>query len=157
MVPNEPLAYLLTFTCYGTWLHGDDQGSVDREHDHFGEELLPQDAEKEKADFARLKHKPTYLTSEQRQTVTEAIQEVCRHRNWILSEVNARTNHVHIVVSAKVDPKKMINDFKSYATRKLREMNLVDPDMKIWTRGGSRKYLWNEDSVKAACHYVREQ
>jgi hypothetical protein len=24
-----PLAYLTTFRCYGTWLHGDDRGSVE--------------------------------------------------------------------------------------------------------------------------------
>jgi hypothetical protein len=27
-----PLAYLITFRCYGTWLHGDSRGSVDRFH-----------------------------------------------------------------------------------------------------------------------------
>jgi hypothetical protein len=27
---NLPLAYLITFRCYGTWLHGDERGSVDR-------------------------------------------------------------------------------------------------------------------------------
>jgi hypothetical protein len=25
-----PLAYLITFRCYGTWLHGDKRGSIDR-------------------------------------------------------------------------------------------------------------------------------
>jgi hypothetical protein len=25
-----PLGYLITFRCYGTWLHGDDRGSIDR-------------------------------------------------------------------------------------------------------------------------------
>ena len=28
---NEfPLAYLITFRCYGTWVHGDERGSMDR-------------------------------------------------------------------------------------------------------------------------------
>ena len=27
-----PLAYLITFRCYGTWLHGDKRGSIDRFH-----------------------------------------------------------------------------------------------------------------------------
>ena len=26
------IAYLITFRCYGTWLHGDERGSVDRKH-----------------------------------------------------------------------------------------------------------------------------
>ena len=25
-----PLAYLISFRCYGTWLHGDERGSIDR-------------------------------------------------------------------------------------------------------------------------------
>ena len=41
---REPLAYLLTWTCYGTWLHGDDRGSVDRTHCMPGEAYLPANA-----------------------------------------------------------------------------------------------------------------
>jgi hypothetical protein len=29
---DGPLAYLITFPTYGTWLHGDERGSVDRDH-----------------------------------------------------------------------------------------------------------------------------
>jgi hypothetical protein len=33
---NEfPLAYLITFRCYGTWVHGDDRGSMDRKHNIY--------------------------------------------------------------------------------------------------------------------------
>ena len=30
-----PLAYLITFRCYGTWLHGDRRGSIDRFHNRY--------------------------------------------------------------------------------------------------------------------------
>jgi len=30
-----PLAYLITFRSYGTWLHGDERGSVDRFSQHL--------------------------------------------------------------------------------------------------------------------------
>ena len=30
-----PLAYLITFRTYGTWQHGDERGSVDREHNRY--------------------------------------------------------------------------------------------------------------------------
>ena len=30
-----PLAYFITFRSYGTWLHGDKRGSVDRLHRRF--------------------------------------------------------------------------------------------------------------------------
>ena len=37
-----PLAYLITFRTYGTWLHGDDRGAVDRRGgNEFGATLMP--------------------------------------------------------------------------------------------------------------------
>ena len=39
-----PLAYLITFRSYGTWLHGDKRGSVDRFHNHYS--YLPPDEER---------------------------------------------------------------------------------------------------------------
>jgi hypothetical protein len=32
---DTPLAYLITFRCHGTWLHGDERGSVDRFHNRY--------------------------------------------------------------------------------------------------------------------------
>jgi len=36
------LGYLITFRAYGTWLHGDSRGSVDRFHNRYGSPLIPQ-------------------------------------------------------------------------------------------------------------------
>jgi hypothetical protein len=41
-----PLAYFITFTCYGTWLHGDERGSVDDEHNTPGTPVLDPDPER---------------------------------------------------------------------------------------------------------------
>jgi hypothetical protein len=40
---DTPLAYFITFTCHGTWLHGDERGSVDRGHNAPGTPFLPPD------------------------------------------------------------------------------------------------------------------
>ncbi len=40
---HTPLAYLITFRCYGTWLHGNDKGSIDRHHNRYGAPLIPPD------------------------------------------------------------------------------------------------------------------
>jgi hypothetical protein len=42
---GTPLAYFITFTCYRTWLHGDERGSVDDEHNAPGTAVLPPDAQ----------------------------------------------------------------------------------------------------------------
>jgi len=33
---DAPLAYMITFRTYGSWLHGDERGSIDRHHNRFG-------------------------------------------------------------------------------------------------------------------------
>ena len=35
------LAYLITFRSYGTWLHGDDRGSIDRFHNRYKSPYIP--------------------------------------------------------------------------------------------------------------------
>ena len=35
-MPEEPLAYFITFHTYGSWLHGAVSGSVDDEHNRPG-------------------------------------------------------------------------------------------------------------------------
>ena len=63
-VSGGPLAYFVTVRTYGTWLHGDERGAVDREHNQFGAELVESDETKRKSEEGRLKHPPTVLTAE---------------------------------------------------------------------------------------------
>jgi alanyl-tRNA synthetase len=50
-----------------------------------------------------------------------------------------------------------MNDFKSYATRRMIEKGLVSQGANVWSRHGSTRYLWDEESVAAAGRYVMEQ
>lgn len=43
---EKPLAYFITLSCYGTWLHGDERGSVDKKHNVPGKPVLPPDPER---------------------------------------------------------------------------------------------------------------
>src|SRR4051794_166911 len=96
-----PLAYLITFRCYGTWVHGDRRGSMDRqEHNVYGTLRIPPNQKLERADTNGLRYMPVTLDALQREAVESAIGEVCEHRGFRLDAVNARTNHVHAVVAA---------------------------------------------------------
>ncbi len=117
----EPKTYFVTFTCYGTWLHGDERGSVDCEHNEWQSPSLEPDEERERREFALLKHSPVKLGPKQRTIVHRTIEEVCQHRGWRLHALNVRTNHVHVVVTANRRGKRVYNDFKSYATRRMNE------------------------------------
>ncbi|HKO62070.1 MAG TPA: transposase [Pyrinomonadaceae bacterium] len=152
---NEfPLAYLISFRCYGTWLHGDRRGSVDRKHNVYGTPKLSRDCEREGAEFTSLKHKPVRMDATWRPIVEKAIREVCDSRHYVLKALNARTNHVHSVVSAALKPEPILIAFKAYATRALRKRGLVSRNVKPWSRHGSTIYLWKEKDVAAAINYV---
>ena len=154
---STPLAYFITFTCYGTWLHGDERGSIDDKHNRYGQAIMTFDNAKLAQASINMKYDAIVLNEKQRCLVEEAIQEVCAYRHWELLKINVRTNHVHVVVIADVKPENVMSDFKRYATRRLIEANEFSAGVKLWTRHGSTRYLWNEDSVANACRYVEEQ
>lgn len=150
-----PLAYFITFSCYGTWLHGHELGSVDRHHNLPGTPYLPYDPWRLQAEQELMDQPPYYLDDERRrEIVLRSIQEVCDYRGWTLLAAHVRERHVHVVVHALQDPERVMNDFKAYASRHLNEAGLDTPKRKRWARHGSTRYLWNPDSIERAIYYV---
>jgi hypothetical protein len=92
---DVPLAHLITFRCYGTWLHGDARGSVDRLHNQYKAAYAPANENRNRHNEGILKSKPLVLDASQRSSVENAIRETCIHRRWTLHAINVRTNHVH--------------------------------------------------------------
>ena len=58
-----PLALLITFRCYGTWLHGDLRGSVDRDHNVYGTQRIGHEPPRKDFVGAITKHEPVALDS----------------------------------------------------------------------------------------------
>ena len=152
---TSPLGYLITFRCYGTWLHGEERGSVDRRrYNRYGTADMPPNRKVLEDEKTSLRDSSFILNQQQRALVTSAIREVCDHRGYKLYAVNARTNHVHSVVGAGYRPEAVMNSFKSYATRKLREAKLISDAVKPWARHGSTPYLWTDEELQRAIDYV---
>jgi REP element-mobilizing transposase RayT len=150
-----PLAYLITFRCYGTWLHGDERGSIDRFHNRYKTPYLPHSDRRRELNTGKLKSSPDTLNVEQRQSVDSAIREVCAHRSWFLHALNVRTNHVHVVVSIGADkPERALNAFKAYGTRRMRQDGNWQESHSPWADKGSKRRLWNERSLALAVDYV---
>jgi REP element-mobilizing transposase RayT len=149
-----PLAYFITFHTYGTWLPGDEEGSVDDAHNAPGTPMLPPDPRRA-AQARDLMDQPAYtLDAPRRNLVLQAIHEVCAYRGWDLLAAHVRTNHVHVVVRADLAPEKAMTDFKAYASRKLNDAGLDQPERKRWTRHGSTRYIWSPAHMAAAINYV---
>jgi REP element-mobilizing transposase RayT len=152
---SQPLAYLITFRSYGTWLHGDDRGSIDRRnYNRYGTRAMPANSRILVEEQGNLKNVAVLLNTGHRAIVETAIREVCQYRNWVLQAVNARMNHVHSVVSARRTPEDVLNSFKSYATRRLREAGALSEVVRVWARHGSTRYLWTEEQVARGVDYV---
>ncbi len=150
-----PLAYLITFRCYGTWLHGDERGSVNRFHNKYNSPYLPPNNNWLQINTKRMKAGAVTLNAKQRQAVEEAIREVCEVRQWLLRAINVRTNHVHTVVSiGEIKPERALNAFKSYATRKMKQNGCWNSEKSPWVDKGSKRCLWNERSIELAVDYV---
>jgi REP element-mobilizing transposase RayT len=146
---NEfPLAYLVSFRTYGTWLHGDARGSMSRKQNLYGTPRIAANPR------LQLRHPPVRLDAKQRPVVEQAIREVCENRGYFLRAINIRTNHVHTVVSAASKPEPILLAFQAYATRKLRNSGLLARNVKPWSRHGSTPYLWKERHVERAIDYV---
>ena len=153
---NEfPLAYLITIRTFGTWLHGDERHSVDRHGKNiYGTPDIPPNQELRERMESELRQPVIVLNQSQRKAVESAIKELCEQRKYFLQAINVRTNHAHAVVSAQAKPERIADAFKAFATKKLREENLCDKDLRIWSRGRSRRYLWKPRHVAKAIDYV---
>ncbi|MGB7201637.1 MAG: transposase [Pyrinomonadaceae bacterium] len=151
-----PLAYLITFRTYGSWLHGDKRRSVDthRGQNKFRSSTIKPNAKLEAKMARNMGQQEFTLNREMRRVVVSAIKAVCQHRGYQLLAINVRSNHVHIVVSGQMKPEAIADAFKSYATRELRSNSLIAGDLKPWARGRSRRYLWKESHVERAIAYV---
>jgi REP element-mobilizing transposase RayT len=152
---DVPLGYLITIRTYGTWLPGDERGSIDRYHNTYRGPRVDANAVLEEQHRKKLKSEPLILNGIQRTAVEDAIREVCDHRSWPLRAINVRTNHCHTVVTTgDRNPERALNAFKAYATRKLRERNLWNHAHSPWADKGSERWLWTEESIWYACDYV---
>jgi REP element-mobilizing transposase RayT len=152
---NYPLAYLITFTTYGTWLHGGKKASVNKEHNRFGEEFLLCNSGLNKKEQSILKHKQIKLNALHRHIVLRAVLEVCEFRGWLAHAVHVRSNHIHIVVSGREKPEKMMLDFKRYATRAIKKDGEKISVEKYWTQHGSTKYIWTKERLCSSIEYVK--
>lgn len=159
MANEDQLAFFLTWVTYGTWLPGDERGSVEYRHGF----QLP-NSEKEWKASIRMTEDACYLKPEQRQIVEQQIAETCSFRNWTLHIANCRTNHVHMVVSAhNIEPNLIRDQLKAWCTRRLNEHQLRTcaatsaQRTKWWADRGSIRWIWTDLSLATVVAYAGEQ
>lgn len=152
-----PLAYLITIRTYGTWLHGDERGSVDRHHNQYGAPTLPRDPQRSSMSAQLMKAKALIFAPSQRALAANAIRRECEFRGWNLLAVNVLSNHAHAVLGGtEEDSRTIVKNLKSRATANLRCAGETLQTQPVWAGGGSRKFLWTVRQVNAAIAYVNQ-
>ena len=164
-------SWLLSNTYYGTWLPGDERGSVtsvrDRrpedppsdfrfEHDLPG---TPYDDEMpglRAAALEQMKGPPVYFDLEKAEIVFAQFQETARYRGHVLRAIAIMSNHLHFVVQVEgdPDPARLLADFKAYGSRALNRRFGKPPSDTWWTTKGSKRILKDERALANAIHYV---
>jgi REP element-mobilizing transposase RayT len=145
------MRYLITFSCYGAHLRGEESGSVDRDHNVYGNPGAEQNANRVVLERDLMDQPPYLLDAVRRVAVLTALHDGCLRRGWNLWAAHVRTTHVHAVVESEDRPEMVMNALKSYASRGL---NLLETQRKRWTRHGSTRWLWRDDDVQEAVRYV---
>jgi REP element-mobilizing transposase RayT len=151
---NFPLAYFITFTCYGTRLPGDERGWVNRRDAVFGTPTAVSSPALLEISQMALRQSPYELDRVRRSIVLEAIKEVTAFRTWDLFAAHIRTNHVHVIIAAPTKPERVLTDLKARSTSRLNEHNVDPPDRNRWSKRGSTRYLWKPVNVEEAIRYV---
>jgi REP element-mobilizing transposase RayT len=98
---------------------------------------------------------PFEMNVTHRQMVEKTITDHCNLRNWSLHASNARSNHVHVVVTSPgYAPKIVRQQFQAWCTRKLK--SVVNERVNFWTERGSERYINTEDELDRVVQYVLE-
>ncbi len=144
-----PLAYFISWTTKGSWLHGDSRGWVERGKPG----IKTADPERRRRELRTMEADPVFLEPRQRTIAAETIRSHCDVRRWRLHALNVRSNHVHVVVTAAgVAPETVMEQFKAWSSRRLNE--LAGERIKWWTPHGSTRWINDERSLAAAIDYV---
>ena len=151
-----PLAYFITFTCYGARLHGNASGCVDRGHNRWGTPTLATNPRREAVERKTMCEDSFVMDAPRRDVVLRSMLEVCSHRGWRPWTVHVRSTHVHVVVEAQTGPERVMNDFKAYASRRLDELGLDVARRRRWARHGSTLYIWSVSDLEKRIRYTIE-
>lgn len=148
---HDAITYFITWTTYGAWLPGDGRGWRKWKSGEQQPRPLLEAWCRE-----RMKESPVLLNPSQREKVETVCRQHAEIRGWELHAVSARSNHIHIAVTADAAPEKVRDQFKANATRVLRQPPDAITNEKVWTRGGDVQIVDSDDGLEQVVLYINE-
>jgi len=143
---RQAIAYMLTWTTYGSWLQGDERGYV---KDGM---ILPANAALNRANRAVMTTPEVTLTLRQQAIVKDALRKEAAALGQEVCAVAVRKNHVHLVVTTNgLDPCHAVSHYKNAARLAVQGDGFAG---RLWTRGYSKRYCFDEQQLYAMIEYV---
>jgi hypothetical protein len=75
---DTPLAFFISFRCYGTWLHGDERKSIDRHNNVYGTLKIPPAPHWNEISKQRSKYRPVSLDTARRSSVERQLEKLVK-------------------------------------------------------------------------------
>jgi REP element-mobilizing transposase RayT len=154
---DHPLAYHITFGTYGTRLHGDARGTVDRSQNNPGDPIIGRDDAWCRLERNLLRFDPVLLERDQRIHAEASIPDVCHRGEWHLHVAAAKPDHVHVLLTADVEGKAVRRWFKAWLGKAMNKRWPRPAGATWWAECGSIKWIWKRDYFDNVFDYITRQ
>jgi len=144
----KTLAYMVTWTTYGTWLQGDKRGYV-----KDGRILKP-DEDLEKANLRNLQKSPVRLTTIQKEIVNQAITDEAKQLGQNILAIAVCQNHIHLVIAYNGTP--IESSVKHYKNAALLALRKHGHQGRVWSSGFDKRFCFDEKSLQKRIDYVND-
>jgi hypothetical protein len=142
---SETIAYMVTWTTYGTWLQGNDRPYV--KNGQILEENKPlADANKE-----TLEKDPVRLNKKQRRIVEEAIRQKADLFEQRIYALAVYSNLLVEYIPKSIDF--VVQHYKAADLMALRKAGILG---KVWTKGYDKRYCFDEATLQKKIEYVNK-
>jgi len=143
---QKVFGYLLTWTTYGSWLQGDKRKYVKN-----GKILAPNPLLENK-NKENMKYPKVSLTIAQREIIEKAIAEESVVLNQKIYAIAAGKNHIHLVTDCSfISAVSAVSHYKNAARLAMESNGFVG---RLWTKGFSVRYCFNEKQLDVVIEYV---
>jgi len=137
---------MLTWTAYGSWLQGDRRKYVKNG------QILDPNPSLETKNKENMKYPKVSLNAPQREIIEKAIIEESAGLNQKIYAIAVRSNHIHLVTDCNfISAASAVSHYKNAARLAVESNGFVG---RLWTKGFSVRYCFDEDQLKKVIQYV---
>src|SRR3954447_20734219 len=156
-MPARPIAYHITFGTYGTRLHGDERGTVDRSMNKPGDPIIGADPAWWERERERLKFDPVVLRREQMVHAEGVIPTLCTRGGWEYHVGAGGPDHVHVLLTSEAEGDAVRKWLKRWLGEAMSSEWPRPEGATWWAEGGSVKWVWERDYFENIFNYLNRQ